>query len=75
MRVTPSLPQRGRHPKGSIPLTPGFHLLFLGFFTTSLGSTTIRGCHMAGAGNSDILDFRRVPKIMNDDFYRRPPVN
>jgi hypothetical protein len=22
-RVTPSLPQRGRHPKGSIPLTPG----------------------------------------------------
>ena len=22
MRVTPSLPQRGRHPKGSIPLTP-----------------------------------------------------
>ena len=32
MRVTPSLPQRGRHPKGNIPLTPGFHLFFLGFF-------------------------------------------
>ena len=24
MRVTPSLPQRGRQPKGSIPLTPSF---------------------------------------------------
>jgi hypothetical protein len=23
-RVTPSLPQRGRNPKGSIPLTPPF---------------------------------------------------
>jgi hypothetical protein len=22
MRVTPSLPQKGRHPKGSIPLAP-----------------------------------------------------
>ncbi len=31
MSVTPSLPQWGRHPKGSIPLTPGIHLLFLDF--------------------------------------------
>jgi len=28
MRVTPSLPQRGRQPKGSIPLTP-IHLSLL----------------------------------------------
>jgi hypothetical protein len=26
MRVTPSLPQRGRQPKGNIPLTPFLHL-------------------------------------------------
>jgi hypothetical protein len=32
--VTPSLPQRGRHPKGSIPLTPFLYSFCLnrGFF-------------------------------------------
>ena len=33
MSVTPSLPQWGRHPKGNIPLIPGIHLSFFGFFT------------------------------------------
>ena len=30
MRMTPTLPQRGRQPKGNIPLTPFF--LFFPFF-------------------------------------------
>jgi hypothetical protein len=30
--MTPSLPQRGRHPKGSIPLTPIFYEFFLNVF-------------------------------------------
>ena len=31
MSVTPSLPRKGEAPKGSIPLTPGIPLFFLGF--------------------------------------------
>ena len=34
MRVTPSLPQRGRQRKGSLPLTP----FFGGIFTNLLGA-------------------------------------
>ena len=35
-RVTPSLPQRGRQPKGASPLTPNFDLFFRCMFTAML---------------------------------------
>jgi hypothetical protein len=46
MRVTPSLPHRGRHPKGSIPLPP----LLLRFFINLLMIIALLGdARAAGA--------------------------
>ena len=57
MRVTPSLPQRGRQPKGSIPLDPHFRGIFINLlrdyhiFGDALAAGAEARC--AGAPKSD----------------------
>jgi hypothetical protein len=63
MSVTLSLPQRGRHPKGSIPLTPGIPLLFLGFSLILLRIYHNMRMQCGGGRGSRYPGFRRVPKI------------
>jgi hypothetical protein len=45
MKVTPSLPQRGRQPKGCIPLTPFYNLVNL-----MRGNRNVGGCPSGGGG-------------------------
>ena len=42
MRVTPSLPQWGRQPKGSIPLTPLLSDFFINLLIIAIGGTPER---------------------------------
>ena len=42
LRVTPSLPQRGRQPKGSIPLTPALLLFFSEYFLSTFCGDIVR---------------------------------
>ncbi len=56
MRVTPSLPQRGRHPKGSTPLDPHFRVMFINL---------LRGYHILGmpwrrGWKHDVLELPRA---------------
>ena len=42
MRVAPSFPQRGRHPKGSIPLTPfDIHSVSIEDFSSTFGGVVV----------------------------------
>jgi hypothetical protein len=57
MRVTPTLPQRGRQPKGGIPLTPSF---FGGLFSTFLGIIAIGGMPERRGLKHDVLESPRA---------------
>ena len=70
MSVTPSLPQRGRHPKGSVPLDPQYSSHIFGFFTNFLWIYYNLRMQCGGGRESGYPGFQRVPRIKNNNFYK-----
>ncbi len=69
MSVTPSLPQRGKQPKGSAPLTP----FFSGIFSLNFSINLIQSCRNMGDAHAAGVEAqkRRNPqerKILEKSF-------
>jgi hypothetical protein len=71
MRLTPSLPQRGRQPKWSFPVTP--YLYFLYLKKRILGNQSPEGYYIfmdAKAGTkAKVPAARKSFRTFSDDFY------
>ena len=63
VRMTPSLPRRGRQPKGNIPLTPLFILPFSSrfFFKPSVVLSRYGGCPRGGGGGFKAPELKEEP--------------
>jgi len=65
--MTPSLPQRGKQPKGSIPLTP---LFFLGYISILSGVIAIGGMPGRRGRKHEKLEPPRAIVCFYEDFYK-----
>ncbi len=72
-RVTPTLPQRGRQPKGASPLTPNLDLFFRCMFTAMLYGARVdrpRAPVAPSLSNTDPYMFSTEPFIFKDrEFF------
>jgi hypothetical protein len=63
--VTPSLPQRGRHPKGNTPLTP----FFADFSTNTIASLSIQADAIA-AGHATITKRKEKGRFLKTEKFQ-----
>jgi len=68
VKVTPSLPQRGRQPKGASPLDPPFQS-FIFRYPLTVCSKKARADVTPSARGSIAIEFGRVVRISNEQFF------